>query len=573
MDAILLSLPNNNIDYPALSLPTLSATLKQRGYSVEQREANVELRDQLLTQESLAELTHCVLPFLCRENLNDSRMYERLLQNLRLLRYIEDRWEGFEHIETTKRLLQQRRLTEVFTDGERFDATMAIFKLSRLLHQLFDIYVTRPSVFEECGARDPITPKVNALIEEINRRDPVVAGFTVLETQRPFSMWFAQRLREEYSGVIAIGGADPTRFRESYLKHYPFVDYVFVKEGEESFPRFLSLLKGSNDDIRDVPGLVYRSGDEIVCNETEDIDPAAVPTPDFEGFALDKFLLPALPVQASRGCHWQRCKFCIHWRTYSRYYSRPVSRVVDDLEILSRLHNTCLFHFTDDDLSVELGNSICEEILRRDLKLTWLTYARLEPRFTRGVLEKWNRAGCAVIEWGLESGCQRILNAMDKGIKVTVAQRVLDDAAAVGILSKVFGFHNYPGETSDSLDETLQFLRNNILARKVRPFLAIRNKLFLLKGSILFDEVTGPEGHKLFRKVWVPSGDFAIEGAYEDLDRSYPQRRAQVEDFLSEMQAYINDNEIFTTDDDNVTMDLAIIHLKKQGVRVARDNI
>ncbi len=571
LDVLLLSFPNRNIDYPALSLPTLTACLKKDGFSVEQRDLNMEIRDRLLEADILKILKDRVMPALCLENLNDTKVFDRLRQIVHVLAHIDRQWT-FTKFQRTKVLMQERRYELVFNEKEYFDMAMGLFKLNRGLHQFLDLYVYHPTIFQDCGVEDPIGKIIEDLIGFIRQEQPCVVGVTVLNIQRNFSLWFAKKLREVYSGKIVFGGADPTRFGDLYLTYFDFLDCIFTKEAERSFPLFLAKLRKESSNFASIPGIIYRTGKEIRNNEPEPINPLDISTPDFSGFLLDKYLSPVLPVQASRGCYWKKCKFCIHWRTYASDYCRPIQDTVDDLEYLSRKYHTPFFHFTDDELPVKLGNRICEEILRRNLRLRWLTYARLENGFTKKILDRWYQAGARVIEWGLESASQRILDSIQKGIKISVAQRVLDDVAEVGILSKLFCFHNYPGETIQDLQMTLDFLKHNILKKKVRPFLAIRNRLFLLKGSILFEEAIGVDGGKLFRKVWVPSNGFSIEAAYEDLERDYYTRRILVDRFLEEMQGYIEQNNIFTTDDENVTMDLVLIDVKDRGVKLAKEN-
>lgn len=569
-DVLLLSLPNKNMDYPALSLPALASSLKKQGYDVAQRDLNIEIRDNLLTPSSLLDLTTKVLPVLARENINSPRIHNKISQAIKLLTYIQKEW-SFPEFEKTKELMKARCYSEVFKDETRFNMAMCLFQGSRFLHQFLDIYTCRPTIFEDCGARDPIQQILDGLATYIKRFAPNVIGFTVLDIQRRFTLWFARRLRQSYEGKIVFGGADPSRFGGLYLELYPFVDHVFVKEAEDSFPQFLSEM-GNTKRWERVPGLGFRKDGKTRVNEVDPVDANSIPTPDFSGLALDKYLLPTLPVQASRGCHWEKCKFCIHGQTYSPHYRRPIQHVVDDLETLSHVFNARFFHFTDDYLAVDLGTQISDEIIRRNLDIRWLTYARLEKHFDGATLSKWHRAGARVIEWGLESASQYVLNLMDKGIQIEEVQPILDNAAHTGILSKLFCFHNYPGESIEDLKETLHFLRYNILNKRMRPFLPIRNKLFLLKGSILYEEAVSGGSACPFAKVWIPNGPFSIQADYEDFVEYEPKKNL-VEGFLRETQDYIQEKKIFTTDDENVTMDLVIIDLQEKGYPTARGNI
>jgi len=569
LDVLLLSMPNKNMDYPALSLPTVVAGLKNHGFNVAQRDLNIEIRDNLITSSSLLDLTTKILPVLFQENIIDPQIRKNIGRAIQLLNHVQKEW-SFVELEATKELMQTRYYRKVFCDETRFNMAMCIFQLSRFLHQFLDIYICRPTIFNECDTYDPIEPILKGLINYVYHTAPKVVGFTVLDIQRRFTLWFAHRLRQSYDGKIVFGGADPSRFERIYLELYPFVDHVFLKETEDSFPQFLMEM-GKMKKWETVPGLGYRRDGEIKINDVKLIDANSIPTPDFSGLPLYKYLLPTLPVQASRGCEWQKCKFCIHWKTYSNYYTRPAQHVVNDLETLSRSFNSHFFHFTDDELAAELGNEISDEIIRRQLNIRWLTYARLEKSLDNETLSKWYSAGARVIEWGLESASQDVLDFMDKGIAIEDVQPILDNASQIGILNKLFCFHNYPGETISDLQKTLDFLRYNIIDKKIRPFLPIRNRLFLLKGSILYDDSVSVGSACPFAKVWIPNGPFSIEAEYEDFSE-YESKRKLVEEFLLEIQDYMESNQVFATDDDNVTMDLVIMDLLENGYQTAQLN-
>jgi len=568
IDVLLLSLPTKNMDYPALSLPTLTASLISHGYEVVQRDLNTEIRDRIMTADILSDFGTKVLPALARENVGHTRIYRHIRDTMNLLSFMDKEW-SFVEIQKTKELMQRRCYDKVFNNEARFDMALCLFQLSRFLHMFFEMYVHRPTIFNECGVYDPIGEALNHLTGDVIRLAPRVIGFTILDIQRRFTLWFAHKLRQTYTGKIVFGGPDPSRFGEVYLRYYPFVDHIFMKEAEESFPEFLRQLDEGRDQWNTIPGLGYRKDGDVRVEKVESVNPSAVPTPNFSGFPLDRYLLPVLPIQASRGCSWRKCKFCIHWRTYSHYYRRPVENVVNDIEALSLAHGTRFFHFTDDELAVELGTRISDEILRRNLDIRWLTYARLEKRFDAAVLSKWYKAGVRVMEWGLESASQRVLDLMDKDVKVEHIQPVLEDAARAGILNKLFCFHDYPGETIEDLAITLDFLRYNTLNQKIRPFTAIRNRLFLLKGSILYEEAIADRNAQKFAKVWAPEGPFSIQADYEDTTDYGPKKKA-VENFLEEIHKYMRERKIYSTDDDNVTMDLAVIDLMEKGYQVAR---
>src|SRR5262249_46849707 len=148
---------------------------------------------------------------------------------------------------------------------------------------------------------------------------------------------------------------------------------------------------------------------------------------------------PTLPLSTSRGCHFAKCTFCNHYKTYSGYYSNDAIKTVDVIEHLNERYGTRFFHFVDDMLEVESGTAIADEIIRRSLDINIITYARFESKFYQDstILERWQRAGIRVIEWGLESASQRVLNLMVKGVAVRNVQKILDISSNHGIVNKL----------------------------------------------------------------------------------------------------------------------------------------
>lgn len=563
VDVILLSFPTKNMDYPGLQLPTLTSVIKQAGFSVEQRDLNIEIRDRVMKAEFLRALADKVIPRLCKNNVNDAKMYLNLRRFAGLIREIDTQW-SLEEFQRTKELMQQRKYESIFCNETRSALVGEIWKVSSAMHFFFDVIIQYNNVFHECGVDDVVFEMMEDAIGDILKKRPLMVGISVMSIQRNICLWFARKLRNYYDGIIAIGGPDATRYKEMYLRDYHFIDFAFVKEADESLPIFLNELQQNTSDWSKVPGLVFRSGNRIIETPCKKVDPLNIPGPDFTGLPLSKYLLPTLPVHASRGCYWAKCKFCVHYKTYDRYFQRPVANVVDDIESLVKQYGTRFFHFTDDAISAPFGVKISEEILRRQLNVKWLTYARLDDSFDRSILETWHQAGARVIEWGLESAAQPIIDQMQKGIKISTVQRVLDDAADVGFLNKLFLFHGYPGETPDDLEVTIEFVRKNVLERKIRPFFPLRNKLELLKGSELFEDAIGKDGKKLFKEIWLPSGDFSVGCSYEDLG-NYQQKRKLLQSFLLDMQSHMEKSKVYPTNDENMNLDLILMDLEERG--------
>lgn len=578
-DIYLLSVPNRNIDYPALALPTLTARLKGDGFSVVQKDINILIKDRMITALNLRAMKSHVLPALIAKSIMNEPLQKYFIKLNSYLRTVDKKW-GFDTVEKIKTMMQNRQYESILEDKEGFEAALAIFKINRLLHNFIEYYTYHDKeifqLFNSAGVDDPINSIIEYTINDIVAENPYMLGFTVLEIQRNFVLYLIRRIKKKYSGKIVVGGADPTRHREAYLQYFDCIDYVLLKEGEDNLSQLLYQIKQRTFCFDGIDGFIYRYNDEIICHEPKPIDICRITHPDFDGISLNKYLTSTLPVHASRACYWalenfpqdpklaekRGCKFCAHYKTYSTYYERTAKEVVDDMEMLYHKYGTKLFHLTDDALKPKLGVAISKEIKKRGLDdFRWLVYARLEEGFTASVLQEWYNGGARVIEWGLETASQKVLDAMNKSINVKTAQRIVCEASDIGILNKLFMFHNFPGESLDDLKETLDFLYYNTLNENIRPFPTVRNKMYLLKNTSLYNSL-GKE--KLFDKVWKPSGDFTVTANYVDLN-DYNEKIPLIEKHLEKIKKLARNRFVFSTDDENVMFDLVVSSLKERG--------
>jgi hypothetical protein len=557
-DIVLIKTPSHNMDYPHLALPTLAAVLENAGFAAIQMDLNLELRDHLLTSPMLRAITYSVIPEMAKSCIANVREFEGIKTILEYLLFTEEHI-GFGQIELAKTMMQDRRYVEVFEDADLTRATLLMFLLCGMLHKFIDMSIA----FEECGGclRDgnPVCDYLEAKVAAVAGMNPRAVGFSVLQIQRRATCFFARRLRPEYSGKVLIGGADVSTFETKYLDHYPFFDVAFLKEAEVSLVEYL---RGERLDR--IAGIAFRTpGGQTVMNPPAFDKQQSCFKPKFDSRSLEKYLLPTLPISTSRGCAYARCTFCNHFKTYSGYYHNDVTSTVDNLQYLKEAYRTKFFHFVDDMLSVETGTAISEEIVRRNLEVSILTYARLEKGFTRRILEKWKAAGIDVIEWGLESASDNVLRLAKKGITAGQAQRILDESSEAGIINKLMLFHNYPGESLECFSLTLDFLKRNIKNRRVRPFFTIRSKLELRLDSPLEVLSRTPE-RSPFRKRYERASELDSLFGYED-GPEYSLKVRCMEEFMAEMAEYIFQNSIFNTTDENVTLDLILRDLIAKG--------
>jgi radical SAM superfamily enzyme YgiQ (UPF0313 family) len=278
----------------------------------------------------------------------------------------------------------------------------------------------------------------------------------------------AKQLKE--AGIrVVVGGTVYSKFVNALgaaPDFFSMCDAVVVYEGETALQRLAEELCCGTPDLACVPNLIWHDGGSVRVNRpfiAEDL--CLLPTPDFTGFPLERYLAPApvLPYNLGKGCYWNKCLFCeiphINNLSGTEYRVKPARLIVDQLEELSAKFKTPFFQFTDESCPPGLLEEMTDIILKRNLKIYYLCYARLESAFTAERLKKLRRGGLRKLMFGLESGSDRTLHNINKGISAAQAETVMNNCRQAGINFRLFVILGFPGETLEDAWETRAFLQ------------------------------------------------------------------------------------------------------------------
>jgi len=337
-------MPSRLIDYPAMALPTLTATLRRAGHRVTQIDANMLFYDRLLTEGGLTELMEHVLPTI-------ERRLWGVPQSWREVRRVRERisWlrkhVGLQALSETKEAMQRREYGWLAREGRELHM-QALFDVQHILHSLCLHLAMNDDI-----RPNPMVDLAAELISVVESEKPDVVGLTMItnsSTQRPITLWFIQLLRKLFDGLIVVGGGDPTRIGQSLMREFPEIDYAVCGDGERALDILGAIAGGQNVQVSSVPGLVYRSGNGVKSNPPETNLDVITSHPDYTGLPMELYLSPVIPVLGSKGCPG-RCKFCAHKYSYHTHYVlRPPEDVVDEIVSLKQSRATRLFDFVDE---------------------------------------------------------------------------------------------------------------------------------------------------------------------------------------------------------------------------------
>jgi radical SAM superfamily enzyme YgiQ (UPF0313 family) len=170
-----------------------------------------------------------------------------------------------------------------------------------------------------------------------------------------------------------------------------------------------------------------------------------LPLPDYGQVAPLPYLSPGLviPYSASSGCYWRRCAFCPEKAEGSRYHPVPAARAASQIKTLCKTHRPSLLHLTDNAVSPALLKALAAD----PPGAPWYGFVRITPHLADpDFCMALKRSGCAVLQIGLESGSQRVLDAFGKGIDLGVAKRALGALKQAGIATYVYLLFGTPWE-------------------------------------------------------------------------------------------------------------------------------
>ena len=173
-------------------------------------------------------------------------------------------------------------------------------------------------------------------------------------------------------------------------------------------------------------------------------------------FPLDQYLVPGLilPYSTSRGCYWQKCKFCPEKSEQGAYKPMRIEDVMEDIHRLVRLTTPCLIHFLDNALSPRF----LKHLIHNPPGVPWYGFVRItrhltDPDFVKGL----KAAGCVMLKLGIESGDQAVLDSLEKGIDINTVSKTLWTLKDAGISIYGYLLFGTPAETEASAKKTLAF--------------------------------------------------------------------------------------------------------------------
>ncbi len=380
--------------------------------------------------------------------------------------------------------------------------------------------------------------KLGDIVEKIN---PDVIAFTATIVSIHYAVDTAEYLKKKFpKKIFVIGGPHFTSLPERTMKESCF-DFGILGEGEYTLLEFANAVENGKKEFSKIKSLVWKNNGKIMINPRREFikNLDELPYPARELFPPLKYYQPMpgsykrLPfghMVTSRGCPY-RCTFCDRSVFGETFRARTPKNVVDEIEFLIKRYKIKEVKFYDDLFTFDKKRviEICDEIQKRGIDISWSCSSRVDS-VNEELLKKMKKAGCWQIDYGIESGNQAVLNKMRKGITLKQSEQAVKWTKKVGMKARAFIIIGMPGETKQSIDDTINFVKK--LPLDVVAFYAVMvypgNELYKIikrEGKLLhedFSQYTSLIDTKNTKLHYVPEGlteDYvkkSIERAYKE---------------------------------------------------------
>ncbi|MGH9564251.1 MAG: B12-binding domain-containing radical SAM protein [Terracidiphilus sp.] len=322
--------------------------------------------------------------------------------------------------------------------------------------------------------------------------------------------WEIAAAAQAVDAKVVVHGSDSTDNPRLFLENG--FDYVLCGEAEQTLVELCSaILRGSR--VSDIEGLLSRDDTPAHAARVRQLarnpgwEDLPAPSRDLIDFApyraawMDAHGYFSVNLVSSRGCPYH-CNWCAKPVSGSKFHLRPAASVAEEMRRLKHEAHVQHVWFGDDVFALDhrWNQQFATEVVKRDAVIPFKIQSRADL-MSEETVRALKTAGCAEVWMGVESVSQTILDAMDKGLKISSVIAARHRLHEAGIRACYFLQLGYPGETLTELRQTIAFVR------KTRPDDIGVSFSYPLPGTVFYDRVQAQLGSK---RNWKDSDDLCV---------------------------------------------------------------
>ncbi len=310
--------------------------------------------------------------------------------------------------------------------------------------------------------KDPFESVKEEIIDLIKNYSPDVIGINCTTLNRMAGFEIAKITKEKSPKIkIIMGGVHATALYKQILENFP-IDIIVLGEGEITISELIKAFS-KNIKLENIKGIAFKKNKDVIFTgireAIKNLDELPFPKHELCEDAIKKSKTAVM--MTSRGCPFGCifCSTCAYWGR--KWRARTPKNVVDEMEhIIKRFSYVERIFFHDDEFTIDNQRviNICDEIMKRRIKIKWGCSSRVDT-VSEEMLIKMKQAGCDEIDYGVESGSQKMLDSMGKKITLEQTKNAIELTNKVGIPYHPFMIIGVPGENWDTINETINFIK------------------------------------------------------------------------------------------------------------------
>lgn len=293
-----------------------------------------------------------------------------------------------------------------------------------------------------------LEPLLENAVQEILAMKPQIVGFSIYYISEEPTKWMCARLKELAPHIkIAVGGSN---VQKSWFNIFNFYDYVVNGEGEQALLNILEEVEN---------GVQHDKPQYISQPEDQRININGLPMPDYESIDFSQYEIPnGVNSEISRGCT-AKCTFCEETHFW-KYRQRQAVDLITEVEWLYYNKGVDIIWFIDSLVNGNLKElrAFCLAVAAKDLKIHWTGYSRCDGRMDLEYFKDLKAGGCIMLNYGIESGSQKVLDDMAKGVTIAEMEQNFIDGKKVGVFAATNWIVGFPTEDFQDFADSMTFL-------------------------------------------------------------------------------------------------------------------
>ena len=293
-----------------------------------------------------------------------------------------------------------------------------------------------------------LQPHLDRWVDEILELNPDIVGFSIYYISEEPTKYMCRRIKELRPDVkIAVGGSN---VQKGFFNIQPYYDYVVNGEGEIALLNILEELEN---------GITHSEPQYISQPEDQRININGLPMPDYESIDTSLYEIPnGVNTEISRGCT-AKCTFCEETHFW-KYRQRRAVDLISEVEWLYYNKGVDIFWFIDSLVNGDVKElrAFCKAVAAKGLVIKWAGYSRCDGRMDLEYFKDLKAGGCFSLNYGCESGSQKVLDDMAKGVTIKEMEDNFRDGDSVGIAAATNWIVGFPTEKPQDFSDTMHFL-------------------------------------------------------------------------------------------------------------------